>query len=547
MSEAKEDVAVLVVGAGPTGLMMASELRRHGVSCRIVDKAPGPSEHSKAAAIQAHTLEIFEGLGIVRRFVDSGVKAHGISVYSSGKRILHLTLDGLDSRYNFALMLPQDQTERLLGEHATGLGVAVERNVELIGLEQDGAGVVARLKRAEREESARFQYLVGCDGAHSTVRHALNLIFEGAEYPEHFALADVHVDWIMPEDEITGFFTETGMLMFFPFGGGRYRLMATVDNAPDHGEPSLAQMQALVSERATKDVRLHDPQWLSYFRIHRRQAQSYRVNRVFLAGDACHIHSPAGGQGMNTGLQDAYNLGWKLALVLKGLGRPEILDSYGAERHAVGREVLTATDLATRLAALRAPVAAAIRSRLMSVLSGSEFMSRKAGRRLAELSVNYRKSPLVAESQTGLARIFAAFGEGPLAGDRAPEVADLRNAAGQQVGLWEMLRGTAHTLLLFPGVEGDAAAYRVLTAIGQRVVARYDQCVKPILVAGQAKMPEELGWMGGVIFDPEHKLHAEYHAAGAGLCLIRPDGYIGFRCFPPRAALLADFLGRIFC
>ncbi|HLH78376.1 MAG TPA: FAD-dependent monooxygenase [Candidatus Binataceae bacterium] len=540
------EAAVLVVGAGPTGLMMASELVRHGLSCRIVDKAPAPSEHSKAAAIQAHTLEIFEALGIAERFVDTGVKVHGISAYSGGKRILHVTLDGLESRYNFALMLPQDQTERLLGEYASALGVRVERNVELVGLEQDGNAVTACLKGVDGEERARFQYLVGCDGAHSAVRHALNLAFEGAEYPEHFALADAHVDWIMPADEITGFFTESGMLMFFPFGGGRYRLMATCDEAPDHGEPSLADMQALVDSRATKGIRLHDALWLSYFRIHRRQAQSYRVNRVFLAGDACHIHSPAGGQGMNTGLQDAYNLGWKLALVLKGLGRAEILDSYSAERHAVGRAVLTATDLTTRIGALRSPVGMVVRSRLMAVLSGSEFLTQRAGRTLAELSVNYRKSPLVEDYQEGIAKIFASFAGGPAVGDRAPEVSSLRTEAGQEVGLWEMLRGTTHCLLLFPGVEAQWADYRELAGIGQRVTERYGQCVKPLLVVNEGGLPKGLGWSGATIWDSAHKLHAQYHAAGAGLYLIRPDGYIGYRSFPPQAARLADFLGRIF-
>jgi 2-polyprenyl-6-methoxyphenol hydroxylase-like FAD-dependent oxidoreductase len=540
------DSAVLVVGAGPTGLMMASELTRHGLSCRVIDKAPAPSEHSKAAAIQAHTLEIFETLGIAQRFVDAGVKSHGISAYSGGKRILHISLDGLESRYNFALMLPQDHTERLLGEYASALGVRVERNVELLGLEQDGSGVTARLKGADGEESARFQYLVGCDGAHSAVRHALNLAFEGAEYPEHFALADAQVDWIMPGDEITGFFSESGMLMFFPFGGGRYRLMATCDEAPDHGEPSLADMQALVDARATKGIRLHDPRWLSYFRIHRRQAQSYRVNRAFLAGDACHIHSPAGGQGMNTGLQDAYNLGWKLALVLKGQGRAEILDSYSAERHAVGHAVLTATDLTTRIVALRSPVGMAVRSRLMAVLSGSEFLTRRAGRTLGELSVNYRRSPLVEDHHEGIGKIFASLAGGPEVGDRAPEVSGLRSGAGQEVGLWEMLRGTRHTLLLFPGIEAHHADYRELVGIGQRVSERYGQCVNPLLIVTDGVMPQELGWSGGAILDPAQKLHSQYHAASAGLYLIRPDGYIGYRSFPPQAARLADFLGRIF-
>jgi 2-polyprenyl-6-methoxyphenol hydroxylase-like FAD-dependent oxidoreductase len=289
--------------------MMASELARHGITCRVIDKASEISPLSKALAIHARTLEIFENIGIADGFVTGGVKAHGGSIYSNGKRLVHFLFNALDSRYKYALMLPQNETESLLNAHLESFGVKVERSTELTKITQDAEGITASLRRADgSEESCRAAYLVGCDGAHSTVRHTLNLAFEGVEYPDVFALADIMVDSTLPDDEIIGFANEKGIVFFFPIAKGRYRLMADVPPPEPKGAPSVEELQAIVDEQCHIPARLHDPNWTAYFTIHRRQTVSYRVGRAFLAGDAAHIHSPAGGQGMNTGLQDAYNL-----------------------------------------------------------------------------------------------------------------------------------------------------------------------------------------------------------------------------------------------
>lgn len=304
------DVPVLVVGAGPTSLMMASELARHGIRCRIIDKQPQASQLSRALVIHARTLEVFENIGIADQFVSAGLKAHRGSLYAGGKRIVHFSFDGLESRYNFALMLPQNQTEALLARHLEDLKLKVERSTELTGFAQGADGVTAALRLPDgSEEQCHTEYLIGCDGAHSVVRHALNLPFEGAEYEESFALADVVAEWAMPDDEICGFVSEKGVVVFFPITHGRYRLIANVDTPGPSDEPTLAELQKIVDEQCHLGARLHDPNWTAYFKIHRRQADSYRVGRAFLAGDAAHIHSPAGGQGMNTGLQDAIQPG----------------------------------------------------------------------------------------------------------------------------------------------------------------------------------------------------------------------------------------------
>src|SRR5208282_1052156 len=307
-----------------------------------------------------------------------------------------------------------------------------ERSVELVGLAQTADAITVTLKHSDdREEQCRAEYLIGCDGAHSAVRHALNLGFDGAEYEENFALADIRIDSSMPDDEICGFASEKGLVFFFPITHGRYRMIADVDAERPGGEPKLEDLQKIVDEQCHIPARLHDPKWMAYFKIHRRQASAYRAGRAFLAGDAAHIHSPAGGQGMNTGLQDAYNLAWKLALTMKGLAKPALLDSYGAERHAVGRAVLKFSDTMTRVMELRNPVAASIRNRLAPVLSGSDMFRDAATRRVAELEINYRESPIVGEYHEGLFASLASFGGTPRAGDRALDAEGLRLRDGK--------------------------------------------------------------------------------------------------------------------
>lgn len=549
MSEQKPmiDLPVLVIGAGPCGLMMASELARQGVRCRIIDKAPRPSEYSKALAIHARTLEIFEKLGIAERFVSAGVKAHGVRVYAERKCIAHVSFDELESRYNFVLMIPQDETERLLGEHLESLGLAVERSVELTGFTQDANAVTATLKRSDgSQERCRGEYIVGCDGAHSSVRHILNLGFEGAEYEESFALADIGIESNLPDDEITGFGGEKGLVFFFPITHGRYRLIADVESFKPGTEPTVEELQNIIDSQCHIATRLHDPKWTAYFKIHRRQANAYRVGRAFIAGDAAHIHSPAGGQGMNTGFQDAYNLAWKIALVMKGIALPALLDSYATERHAVGRQVLKVTDAMTRIMEFRNPVATSIRNRLAPILSGLPFFQQRARRTMAELGVNYRESPIVGEYHEGLFQSFAAFSGGPHAGDRVPDGDGLGTADGKTVRLYEMLRDDNHKLLLLGGAEAKSDDYRRLVSIGRQVADKYGNNLTSYIVTITGALPSNLAWDGRVIHDERGTLHRALSALSPCLYVIRPDGYVGYRSFPPELAPLMEFFARIF-
>ena len=295
---------VLVAGAGPVGLTMACELARNGVRCRIIDKLAAPASTSRALAIFPRTLEMFQIMGMIDPVLKAGHQLNGVAFYNGSGQIGHIGFSNLPSRYRFAISLPQSETERLLIEHLAGFGVMVDREKELVTLSQSADAVQAVLRDpAGNEEELESDWLVGCDGAHSSVRHLLSLPFEGDAYSETFLLADVKIDGPLDHIHIHLFLTEEGVVGIFPFRGDRCRIIANVQTEADR-RPSLdlrlEEIQALVESRTNCGLRLTDPVWLTRFHISHRKIQDFRVGHIFLAGDSAHIHSPAGGQGMNT-------------------------------------------------------------------------------------------------------------------------------------------------------------------------------------------------------------------------------------------------------
>lgn len=556
----------LVVGAGPVGLMMAGELSRHGLSCRVVDENEGPSATSKALAVHSRTLEIFEDIGALDEALARGRRMHANNVYAGDKRLVHVELDELDAPYPMVLDLPQSDTEQILERLAASRGIEVERRTRLTGLAQDEGGVRATL---DGGEEVRARWLLGCDGAHSTVRHALGIGFEGAPYENVWLAGDVALDSVLPDDEFHVFLSPEGALAVFPLPApSRARILFDLPDqaaAPGASDPTarrppvppptIEDVQAAVAKRTGIKATVSDPRWLTGFRIHRRIASSYRHGRVFLAGDAAHIHSPIGGQGMNTGIQDAYNLAWKLALVTRAAARPSLLDSYQAERHPIAAATLQGTDVMTQLVTLRHPAARWARDRLAEVLSGVEVVQQRAMRNASQVAIGYRKSPIVAEHRGSLiaARLglggpeqpsFAEwldFGAAPRPGDRAP---DARCEGDRR--LFDLLRGPRHALLLFDGADATAAGYRALVSIADRVQGRLGDAVACHIIVPRTSRPAELAWGGSVVLDPEGTMHQRYGAASECLYLIRPDGYVGFRSQPADAAALDAFLSRIF-
>jgi len=448
------------------------------------------------------------------------------------------------------LSLAQCETERLLAERLTQLGGRVERGVTLTALEQDDAGVTVTLAHDGTLETARVAWVVGCDGAHSTVRHALGLPFEGAPYDEAFVLAEARLESALPTDEFSTFLAPDGIAAIFPLPGDRVRIMC--DAAIER--PTVDDFVRLLRERGAPPVTIRDPGWLTSFRIHRRIAGKYRVGRCFVAGDAAHIHSPVGGQGMNTGMQDAFNLAWKLALVAGDHAHPALLDTYELERRPIAAATLHGTDLATKAVTLRNPVAREIRNRLAALLSGLEVVQKRLLAAASEVAIGYRSSPIVGEHRLPMTeatigtsvgdspsvREWLDFGAAPRPGDRAPDVA----FEGDKT-LHALFRHPRSTLLLFSGGVGRSDR-PALDALVRRVRARWDLHVESVIVAAPGERPASWAAETLVVSDPQLSLHRRFGAQSPCLFLVRPDGYVGFRSQPAAGDALEAHLGAIF-
>ncbi|MEV7612582.1 FAD-dependent monooxygenase [Streptomyces sp. NPDC089799] len=567
---------VLVVGAGPVGLTAAVELRRRGVSCRIVDRLVERLPFAKAVGIQPRTLEIWDRMGMVREALEASVPLRGQLLYVNGaaEGRFDLVLPP-EVPYGFAA-LPQFETERILTGVLERSGGSIERGTELVSFAQDSGGVTCRLVSAAGvEEELRVGYLVGCDGAHSAVRKGLGLSFEGGAFPEEYMLGDVEVDWDLPE----GYTVRSShlgpdgavddVLVCIPLPGRkRYRMSMTVPSelsvarrggtgaGADAGDgvahgleggvaPALADIQAVLDRLAPQPTTASALRWSSVFRISHRIVDRYGTGRVFVAGDAAHIHPPTGAQGMNTGIQDAWNLAWKLALAVEGAAAPGLLASYDAERRPVGEEVVGRTVRhATEgmEADMRDPAAMLLRE--------------------AQLLVGYRGSPVVgpdegpdagpdagaAAGPVGGPVGSGAYGDGPRPGDRAPDCGGLTSRiAAYPMRLYDVLRGRGHVLVLYDGgggVDGgraDELAEAARKLSGGRVEA--------FVVSGAGG--GDGGLAGGTLLPVYRDARGEFarlYGVAAGRVtafVVRPDGYVGARVSRPGVAELREYFAGV--
>jgi 2-polyprenyl-6-methoxyphenol hydroxylase-like FAD-dependent oxidoreductase len=560
---ANHETDVLIVGAGPTGLTLACELLRRGVGCRIVDKAALPATTSRALGLQPRTLELFDAMGVIDRVLATGGPVTDANLYAGDRLLLTLSAAGLrdlDTPYPRLWITPQASVERPLIERLLELGGTVERSYELEGFRQTGSSVIATVKHGDSYETEEIHtsWLVGCDGARSQVRKALGVTFEGVIYEERFLLADADVDWSRERDRTHTWFPPDGMFTVFPLPGtSQWRIFAVLE---DEAVPplSLELFQKLLSER-TGDVKatLSNPTWMSNFTINRRMVNRYRVERAFLAGDAAHIHSPFGAQGMNTGIQDACNLGWKLALVVQGEAPERLLDTYEEERLPVARRVLSQTDTNTRVLLSDNPVMRFLRERVLTL----DRVQAYAARRSSQLLINYRSSSLsrshddtrIAKS-TGIAMPWARasgraglkdllrFHGGPRAGDRAPDGPSIRATSREKTSLFREFRVADFSLLLFGGMAHTERGYANLLEIAQRVDGLPGNLVKTHLIVDADSAPEGLDREGSVLLDGSVSLHELYGASAESLYLVRPDGYVGFRGQPAEVDPLIEYL-----
>ncbi|GCE88924.1 monooxygenase FAD-binding [Komagataeibacter diospyri] len=394
---------VLVVGAGPVGLTMAAELARYHIPVRLIDSTAARTDQSRALAIWPRTLELLDAAGCADAFAAGGLHAQAVGIRSGHDVLARITFGDITSPFRYLLMIPQPETERLLEAHFQTLGGIVERNTELMDFVDTGNGVSCTVRLADGK-STRMEagWLIGCDGAHSLVRRRLGLVFGGDTLATGFIIADVHVVGLaMAPDELAIFWHPDGAVMFFPIIPGRYRIIADIGTVPAHA-PDLAAVQAIVDQRGPDGVILSDPVWLSDFRVNERRVRDYRAGRVFVAGDAAHVHSPAGGQGMNTGMQDAFNLAWKLALVERQAASPDLLDSYSIERSAVARQVLSDSGRMTRIVLLKNPVARLLRGLVVRGMFRIPVVRHAIASRFSGVTTRYDDTPLNGGSARGL-------------------------------------------------------------------------------------------------------------------------------------------------
>jgi 2-polyprenyl-6-methoxyphenol hydroxylase-like FAD-dependent oxidoreductase len=515
-----QNVDVLIIGGGPTGMMLALELAMQKVSFRIIDKEPVRSNKSRALVVHPRTLELLNRHGIAYELLSLGRLALGIHVYVNKKLAVEFDLQDLgfdDTAFPSPLYISQADTELFLDKALLRYQHAVERPITAEKLEQETTGVTAWLRGADgTEEQVRCKYVVGCDGAHSVVRHAANLNFEGAAYPQDFILADVHLEWDHPSDRLTMFMGQ-GLLLGLPLNEGLFRLIASrADGPTTMAEPTLADFQEIFAQMAPGNAQLANPAWISRFHLHHRGADHYRAGRLLVAGDAAHIHSPAGGQGMNTGMQDAVNLGWKLARVVRGEVDDSLLDSYDVERRRVGETLLRGTDRIFQFGASRNPIFLFLRNMLVPWLLPWVIKDRSRRARLfrfmSQLGIRYRSSPIVgsASNHQGVLR----------GGDRAPD-GTLKCAEGATT-LHALCMGPTHHLILFSGTGSTAADDETLQVASANFLEENSDWVKVHKILTGAL----LGNSGCI--DEEGRVHTRYGFTEPSYVLVRPDGHIAY-------------------
>ncbi|RKH66103.1 3-(3-hydroxyphenyl)propionate hydroxylase [Corallococcus sp. AB049A] len=495
---------VLVIGAGPTGLTLACDIARRGIRVRIVDAASRPFAGSRGKGLSPRTLEMLDDLGVVDAVLAAGtpypsLRLHWRRFVVGRWTMMKRRAATPDVPHPNPWLVPQARTEGILRDRLASLGVTVESGTSLTGFTQDDTGVTATLTRDGVEETVRTQYLVGADGGHSRVRKELGLTFHGVTHEEErMVVGDVSVEGLEHTHWHIWPFAKGGAVSLCPLpGAGRFQLALQVKPGGVVPELTEAALQQRIQEAAHpgRAVRLHDASWLSLYRPNVRMADRYRVGRVFIAGDAAHVHPPTGGQGLNTGVQDAYNLGWKLGHVIQGAD-PALLDTYEAERLPIAARVL------------------GLSSQLFDGMRQGHMKALNRGDELRQLGLSYRGGPLAKELPGDTARVQA--------GDRAPD-APCVDAHGKPVRLSDRFRGPHWTLLAFGAAHAEVSGESV------RVVR--------ILGTGVPLPPDAL-------VDTEGHAHRAYDVVPdtGALILVRPDGYVGHASRPGDPLALERFL-----
>ncbi len=511
---------VLIIGAGPTGLMLANQLGRRGIRAAIIDRHSGPAQQTRAMAVHARTLEIYAKLGVAQRAIELGLPGTGANLWSGGRLRAHIPFTGIgegQSAFPYVLMLGQDDTERILGDHLRQWNMDVLWNHELVALEQAPNHVTATIQAPDgRTTMVTAAYVAGCDGGRSAVRELNGIKFVGAPYEHSFFVADTEATGPMVPNELNVYLWRSGFHLYFPMRGtNRWRVIGILPTElQDRPSLTFEDLVPSLLQEASRELSFKSCSWFSTYRIHHRCTERFRDRRCFLLGDAAHVHSPMGGQGMNTGLQDAYNLAWKLALVVSGRADSTLLDSYEAERAPVAHRLLETTDRAFQAVISDNWMASIFRTRILGRVAALAISRRRVQKRafrlLSQIGISYPESPL---SRT----LPGTDAKAPQAGARFP---------------WVHLR-----------FQADAAPADLFERLDDR---RFN-----LLVIGQpAPTRDQLG-CGDLLQIHEVPSHpdnvaalARVDIAGPAYYLLRPDGHIGLVGRSFDAGALKDWFER---
>ncbi|MBO1334258.1 FAD-dependent monooxygenase [Streptomyces sp. VRA16 Mangrove soil] len=540
MSEPNASDSVLVVGAGPTGLATACTLYQHGVPCRIVDRRRGPASEPKALILWSGALEVLRRIGVDQELVNRGLPLAGASYWSRGRAVGQVRFGALaGTAFPHPLCVPQSVTEVVLYERLLQLGGQVEWNTEAIDIKvasADGPAadsvmeVTLAADKAYAPTDARPRWLIGADGAHSRVREAAGIAFEGGSYARDFLLGDGVYEGDLPAEEVQYHLTPRGVLVVVPLPGGGHRVFFDRAPGPSTAAPTEAELQQLMGERGPAGWRLDHTWWRSTFRVHTKVASTFRRGSVFLAGDAAHCHSPAGGQGLNTGVQDGYDLAWKLAAVTHGAD-PRLLNSYEAERRPAALRALRNSDRQTKLWMLRAGPRRFARDLLLTAATRSGALDRRLVPELAQIDPDLAGSPAVpgsldaAPGSASGGRLAAE--RGPRAGRRLPDTPWQPLSGTDSSSAHAQLATGRHTLLvLTSGRPGTGAELARTAALSVRRSPLHGQ-TDVVLLAGRADDgPESVTDPSyAVAVDREQRL-SRWAANGPLLVLVRPDGVV---------------------
>ena len=512
---------ILIVDAGPTGLMMACQLAIRKIPFRIIDKNEDHTTQSRALVIHARSLEIFEQLGIAQEAVQHGKKAKAVNLFVNGKRRLQFNLNNIGeglTQFPFLLILEQSKTEKLLNGFINRHGFFVERNTELIDFSQNNNQINASLKQADKEqESIEVNWMIGADGANSLVRRKLNIPFAGKTYKESLFVLDCEMTMDIPPDEMCICFSDKTFAGLFPMTNGRSRVIGIV---PDEFQGN----DSINFENATKDfakrtrlnIILKNPQWISMYHSHHRSVSSFQQGHCFLAGDAAHIHSPVGAQGMNTGLQDAYNLAWKLALIIKENAKESLLDSYNDERIVIAQNLVKTTDRVFHIVTSKKKLFAFFRLYFMPtfmklvlpIAQRISFIRRSAFKSISEIGLHYRYSKLSIDNNK------SSFpNKAPRPGDRVLYLPEVQT----------MLSDAKFHLLIFMGEQKDQQTNQAI----QMFIEKYNELIS----VHEIKLTEATKTM-----------YKKFGITKQGCYFIRPDNYIAYRSNSLQLQQLTDYI-----